>query len=93
VWEAVHYGQWATSDARSIMHLPGVRTLDEVRASGRYLILTPDQLVAELKARGRGAFVSLYPLCGGMPIDEGWKSVHLLTDTVIPALKKSHDPA
>jgi alkanesulfonate monooxygenase SsuD/methylene tetrahydromethanopterin reductase-like flavin-dependent oxidoreductase (luciferase family) len=89
LWEAVHYGQWATSDARSIMHLPGVRTLDEVRASGRYLILTPDQLVTELQARGRNAFVSLYPLCGGMPIDEGWKSLHLLTDAVIPALKAS----
>jgi len=87
LWEAVHYGQWATPDMRSVMHLPGVETLEEVRASGKYLILTPDQLVDELTERGPGAFVSLYPLCGAMPIDEGWKSVHLLTDVVIPKLR------
>ena len=31
------------------MHLPGVQTLDEVRASGRYRFLTPDQLIAEVR--------------------------------------------
>lgn len=86
LWEAVHYGQWATPDMRSIMHLPGVATIEEVRASGRYQILSPDELISRLQAKGPAGFVSLYPLCGGMPIDEGWKSVHLLTDVVIPAL-------
>jgi alkanesulfonate monooxygenase SsuD/methylene tetrahydromethanopterin reductase-like flavin-dependent oxidoreductase (luciferase family) len=86
-WEAVNYGQWATAGMSSIMHLPGVHTIDEVRASGRYVILTPDELVARLRARGSGAVVSLYPLCGGMPIEEGWKSVHLLTDKVLPQLQ------
>ena len=28
----------------------------------------------------------LHPLVGGMPVDEAWKSVQLLTDTVLPAL-------
>jgi hypothetical protein len=28
----------------------------------------------------------MHPLVGGMPMDEAWKSVQLLTDTVLPAL-------
>jgi hypothetical protein len=28
----------------------------------------------------------MHPLVGGMPIAEAWKSVQLLTDTVLPAL-------
>jgi hypothetical protein len=28
----------------------------------------------------------LHPLVGGMPVDEAWKSLQLLTDRVQPAL-------
>ena len=85
LWEAVTYGGWS-ADQRSLMHLPGVQTLDEVRASGRYRFLTPEQLIAEVRdARDFGPIV-LHPLVGGMPVDEAWKSVQLLTDTVLPAL-------
>jgi hypothetical protein len=85
LWEAVTYGGWS-NDQRSLMHLPGVQTLDEVRASGRYRFLTPDQLIAEVRdAAGYGPLV-LHPLVGGMPVDEAWKSVQLLVDRVLPAL-------
>jgi alkanesulfonate monooxygenase SsuD/methylene tetrahydromethanopterin reductase-like flavin-dependent oxidoreductase (luciferase family) len=85
LWEAVTYGGWST-DQRSLMHLPGVRTLQEVRASGRYRFLTPDQLIAEVRdATDYGPMV-LHPLVGGMPVDEAWKSVQLLVDKVVPAL-------
>ena len=85
LWEAVTYGAWS-ADQRSLMHLPGVQTLDEVRASGRYRFLTPDELIAEVReARDFGPIV-LHPLVGGMPVDEAWKSVELFVDRVIPAL-------
>jgi hypothetical protein len=29
----------------------------------------------------------MHPLVGGMPVDEAWKSVTLLTDEVLPALR------
>jgi alkanesulfonate monooxygenase SsuD/methylene tetrahydromethanopterin reductase-like flavin-dependent oxidoreductase (luciferase family) len=85
LWEAVTYGGWS-SDQRSLMHLPGVKTLDEVRASGRYRFLTPDELIAEVRAAPDYGPLVLHPLVGGMPIDEAWKSVHLLADKVLPAL-------
>jgi alkanesulfonate monooxygenase SsuD/methylene tetrahydromethanopterin reductase-like flavin-dependent oxidoreductase (luciferase family) len=88
LWEAVTYGGWSI-DQRSLMHLPGVQTLEEVRASGRYRFLTPDQLIAEVRSdasTGNYGPIVLHPLVGGMPVEEAWKSVQLLTDKVVPAL-------
>jgi hypothetical protein len=68
------------------MHLPGVRTLDEVKASGRYRFLTPDQLIAEVRDTEEYGPLLMHPLVGGMPVDEARKSVQLLTDKVLPAL-------
>ncbi|MGB6209787.1 LLM class flavin-dependent oxidoreductase [Mycobacterium sp.] len=85
LWEAVTYGGWS-KDQRSLMHLPGVQTLDEVKASGRYRFLTPDQLIAEVREADNYGPIVLHPLVGGMPADEAWKSVQLLVDKVVPAL-------
>lgn len=85
LWEAVTYGGWST-DQRSLMHLPGVQTLDEVRASGRYRFVTPEELIAEIRAADHYGPLVMHPLVGGMSVEEAWKSVHLLTDRVLPAL-------
>lgn len=85
LWEAVTYGGWSV-DQRSLMHLPGVRTLEQVRESGRYRILTPEQLIAEIRGADQYGPLVMHPLVGGMPVDEAWKSVELLTDKVLPAL-------
>lgn len=86
LWEAVTYGGWSGDTALSSMHLPGVQTLDEVKASGRYRFLTPDALVAEVRDYPDYGALVLHPLVGGMPVDEAWKSVQLLTDEVLPRL-------
>ena len=84
LWEAVTYGGWST-EQHSLMHLPGVKTLDEVKASGRYRFLTPEQLIAEIRDADDYGPLVLHPLVGGMPVEEAWKSVQLLTDKVLPA--------
>ena len=84
LWEAVTYGAW-TTETLSMMHIPGAETLEEVKASGRYRFLTPEQLLAEAGDPDYGAMI-FHPLVGGMPFDEAWKSVQLLTDEVIPHL-------
>ena len=75
-----------SSDQRSLMHLPGVQTIDEVRASGRYRLLTPDQLIVEVRHAADYGPLVLHPLIGGMPVDEAWKSVRLLVEGCYPAL-------
>lgn len=84
LWEAVTYGGWSTEE-RSLMHLPGVRTLAQVRASGRYRFLTPGELVAEMRDCADYGPLVMHPLVGGMPAEEAWKSVQLLADEVLPA--------
>ncbi|MDT5205762.1 MAG: hypothetical protein QOD34_2398 [Mycobacterium sp.] len=87
LWEAVTYGGWS-NDQRSLMHLPGVQTIDEVRASGRYRFLTPDQLIAEIRDAADYGPLVLHPLVGGMPVDEAWKSLQLLVEKVLPVLSQ-----
>ena len=68
------------------MHLPGVQTLEEVKASGRYRFLTPAELIAEVREAPDFGPIVLHPLVGGMPVDEAWKSVQLFVDSVLPVL-------
>jgi alkanesulfonate monooxygenase SsuD/methylene tetrahydromethanopterin reductase-like flavin-dependent oxidoreductase (luciferase family) len=89
LWEAATYGGWSPAVARSSMHLPGVHTLDAVRRSGRYRFLTPEELIDEVRESPDYGPIVLHPLVGGMPIDEAWRSVHLLTDKVLPALAET----
>ncbi|WP_433667665.1 LLM class flavin-dependent oxidoreductase [Nocardia sp. CA-136227] len=93
MWEAVEYGAWAAPDMRSVMHVRGVTGIEEVKASGRYRVVTPDQLIDELVTGGPRAAVTLHPLIGGMPLDEAWKSVHLLTDNVLPEVRRRLESA
>jgi alkanesulfonate monooxygenase SsuD/methylene tetrahydromethanopterin reductase-like flavin-dependent oxidoreductase (luciferase family) len=56
---------------------------DELRATGQYDVLTPDQYVDELK-NAPLPFALLHPLCGGMPIDLAWSSLRLFEHEVLP---------
>jgi alkanesulfonate monooxygenase SsuD/methylene tetrahydromethanopterin reductase-like flavin-dependent oxidoreductase (luciferase family) len=81
--ETNSYGVWqAQADI-----VPTYRTVadaDELRATGQYRVLTPEQLVAELRA-APFPFAMLHPLCGGMPPDLAWSSLRLFETQVLPA--------
>lgn len=82
--EAVTYGGW-TTETLSMVHIPGATLIDEVKASSKYRFLTPEQLLEEAQDPDYGPMV-FHPVVGGMPVDEAWRSVQLLTDKVIPHL-------
>jgi alkanesulfonate monooxygenase SsuD/methylene tetrahydromethanopterin reductase-like flavin-dependent oxidoreductase (luciferase family) len=82
LWEAQIYAGWSAGRPHSYMHLTGAETLADVRASGRYRFMTPDELITDLAANSAEPLV-LHPLVGGMPLDEAWKSLHLLTERVL----------
>ena len=48
--------------------------------------MSPAEAVDEAAAAGDFAIFSMHPLCGGMPIELGWKQFDLLRDEVLPAL-------
>ncbi|WP_455359267.1 LLM class flavin-dependent oxidoreductase [Streptomyces sp. SYSU K21746] len=83
--EARTYSSWQSKDIRSAVR-SAATTVEELRAEGVYRILTPDECVAYAEARGETGSLVLHPLCGGMPLDEGWRSLHLLGERVLPRL-------
>ena len=89
LWEARVYSSWGAGEVHSFMHgSETIETVDDVRAAGRYRFMTPEELVADVHDNPRDPVV-LHPLVGAMPIDEAWKSVQLLADKVLPALRSS----
>ncbi|MEU1072669.1 MULTISPECIES: LLM class flavin-dependent oxidoreductase [unclassified Streptomyces] len=78
--EARMYASWQSKDIRSAVRSTAA-TVEELRAEGVYRIVTPE----ECAALGAESLV-LHPLCGGMPLEEGWRSLRLFTDDVLPRL-------
>jgi alkanesulfonate monooxygenase SsuD/methylene tetrahydromethanopterin reductase-like flavin-dependent oxidoreductase (luciferase family) len=60
---------------------------DALRASGRYRVMTPQQLVEDIGGRGPFAFTMLHPLVGGFPPELAWRSLELIEREVLPALQ------
>ena len=57
-------------------------SIEELRRLNNMEILTPAQLIDQIRC-GRKEVV-MNPLVGGLPIDAGWASLHLLIDEVLP---------
>jgi alkanesulfonate monooxygenase SsuD/methylene tetrahydromethanopterin reductase-like flavin-dependent oxidoreductase (luciferase family) len=56
----------------------------QVRSRKIVEILTPDELISQIRS-GRKEVV-MNPLIGGLPLQDGWASLRLLGDTVLPAV-------
>jgi alkanesulfonate monooxygenase SsuD/methylene tetrahydromethanopterin reductase-like flavin-dependent oxidoreductase (luciferase family) len=77
------YGVWqAQDDVGSPYRV--VADLDALRASGMYSVLTPAELVAELRA-APFPFAMFHPMCGGTPPELAWTSLRLFETEVMPA--------
>ncbi|MEU3502516.1 LLM class flavin-dependent oxidoreductase [Streptomyces hundungensis] len=74
--EARMYASWQSKDIRSAVK-SGATTVEELRAEGVYRVVTPQEC-ASLEADS----LVLHPLCGGMPVDEAWRSLHLFCEQV-----------
>jgi alkanesulfonate monooxygenase SsuD/methylene tetrahydromethanopterin reductase-like flavin-dependent oxidoreductase (luciferase family) len=81
--QANAYGAWRDS-SDVVSPYRTVADADALRATGQFRVLTPDQLIAELKA-APAPFANLHPLVGGMPVDLAWSSLRLLEREVLPA--------
>lgn len=83
--EANSYGVWfADSGLGSAGGYVPVADADDLRATGQYRVLTPDELVAELIGRGPYAFALFHPMMGGIPPDMAWASLRLFENEVLP---------
>lgn len=81
------YGEWMAS--AGVGASGGYEPIDDpdaLRATGQYRTLTPDELVAELDAKGPYGFALFHPMMGGIPPELAWGSLHLFEDEVLPRL-------
>ena len=76
------YGAWQAKDNVQTGYRP-VADLDELRATGQYRILTPDEYVGELRAAGDMAFALLHPMVGGVPPKLAWDCLRLFEEGVM----------
>jgi alkanesulfonate monooxygenase SsuD/methylene tetrahydromethanopterin reductase-like flavin-dependent oxidoreductase (luciferase family) len=83
LYDAQTYASWQTPGQRSQVHVDA-HSEEDVRRSGVYQVLTPDQCVALAKEHGR---VLLHPLMGGIPPELGWQSLELFGSKVLPRLR------
>lgn len=82
--EAREYSSWAVPHVPRPNESPA-GTIAELRAAGTVEVLTPDQLIAQYRDGRTG--VTLHPLIGGLPVEQGWESLRLLVEQVLPKLE------
>jgi len=79
------YEAWQEGPQRSAVEVKGASTWEDVRASGVYQVLTPDETVALVEG-GNGTLI-MHPLMGGIPPELGWESLELFERAVLPRLR------
>jgi alkanesulfonate monooxygenase SsuD/methylene tetrahydromethanopterin reductase-like flavin-dependent oxidoreductase (luciferase family) len=84
------YGAWLTDAGMGVegSYVP-TDDVDMMRASGQYRVVTPEQLVAEIDAKGDAGFTMFHPMAGGVHPAMAWDSLHLFEHEVLPKLKGS----
>jgi alkanesulfonate monooxygenase SsuD/methylene tetrahydromethanopterin reductase-like flavin-dependent oxidoreductase (luciferase family) len=76
------YGAWQAQDDTANGYR-AVEDTDALRATGQYRVVTPDAFVAEQQAASF-PFAMFHPLCGGIPPEQAWETLHLFERDVLP---------
>ena len=80
--DAKMYAAWLGDSASATKNT--ATTVEALRADpGAFRIFTPDEAIDYVKANG---LLVTQPLCGGIPPETAWASLHLIVDKVLPAL-------
>lgn len=82
--EVRQYSAWTKSGIKRIYE-SGTSSIDELRASGIYEILTPAECLDRARRRlAEGSFSPiLHPLAGGIPPERAWRSMRLFVEAVL----------
>jgi alkanesulfonate monooxygenase SsuD/methylene tetrahydromethanopterin reductase-like flavin-dependent oxidoreductase (luciferase family) len=80
------YGRWMAEAGVAQGGYHQVSDADALRATGQYRVLTPDEMVDDLRARGEYGFALFHPMVGGVPPVLAWESLHLFEHDVLPRL-------
>lgn len=84
--DAATYRSWQAPGNRSVVESQAT-TVDELRAEGKYVVLTPDECVTLLGGYEPMDTFVLHPLMGGIDPDLSWASLELFAAEVLPRLR------
>jgi alkanesulfonate monooxygenase SsuD/methylene tetrahydromethanopterin reductase-like flavin-dependent oxidoreductase (luciferase family) len=87
LFDAQTYDRWQSGPQRSQVDVKGATSPEDVRKSGVYQVLTPDECVALAEHQGEFGSVLLHPLMGGITPDIGWEGLRLFEEKVLPRIR------
>src|SRR5207247_329066 len=79
LYDAQTYASWQTPGQRSSVHVEAT-SAEELRRSGVYRVVTPDECVGLARETGQ---VLLHPLMGGLPPALGWEGLERFAAQVL----------
>jgi len=62
-------------------------SIDDLRAGGKYLVMTPDEAIERIKGYSPDTIITLHPLVAGLDPQVGWASLNLFAETVLPFIR------
>lgn len=89
LWDNQTYESWQDTPLGFLSVAYGARTSQDVRASGVYRVVTPDECVAIAEEQGDFGSLVLHPLMGGIAPELAWESLELFERKVLPRLRPS----
>jgi alkanesulfonate monooxygenase SsuD/methylene tetrahydromethanopterin reductase-like flavin-dependent oxidoreductase (luciferase family) len=89
--ETNSYAEWESARPGAHVYEPA-GDADELRRSGRYLVLTPDECVQLYRDLPDDGGLMFHPLVGGLAPDVGWSSLELFAARVLPRLRAEPGP-
>lgn len=86
VYDATTYAAWQTDGVVSDTAVPGARTWQDLRASGQFAVVTPEECLA---LAARDGSLMLHPLMGGLDPAIAWEGLRLFEQSVLPRLRSA----
>ncbi len=90
--ETNSYGAWEAARPGATLFYEPAGDAEELRRSGRYLVLTPDECVQHYRDLPDDAGLIFHPLVGGLDPEVGWSSLELFATRVLPRLRGEQGP-
>jgi alkanesulfonate monooxygenase SsuD/methylene tetrahydromethanopterin reductase-like flavin-dependent oxidoreductase (luciferase family) len=79
--------EWAKERGVGSTPYPPAQSVDDLKSSDAFAVVTPDQCVDLAVSLGDDAELWFQPLMGGLPPELGWSSLELFAKAVLPRLQ------
>ena len=79
--------EWAKERGVGSTPYPPAQSVDDLKSSDAFAVVTPDQCVDLAVSLGDDAELWFQPLMGGLPPEIGWSSLELFAKAVLPRLQ------